>query len=315
MNFAAAFNLDVGPVGLSVPVQLAIPVSADIPAGSTVYFYRAGQFLNADLTTSPIWWQVETGTVDGNHVAHTHSPPEPGVANSGLYLVGNNPSTLDQFDVDLQANQIIGAPSRESGLAVAVRGANNSLTGAMGIVSSVGINATLALPDKLGPTPILISILRQNAPPFISTYNVQLVPGKVNKFTTSITVPVTPPTPAPVITAVAIADIKEDQSSPQILLTGSKFLTAPNNQTVDYSKLQVSFRQANGTTFTAAPIAGGSDTSLTVPVPEGAVLGISQITVLRPDPIITIDSTSPNGYTRHERPIQCQQSGADQPVE
>ncbi len=108
ITFAGAFNLDIGPTGLSVPVQLAIPVSPDIPVGSTVYFYRAGQFLNANLTTTPIWWQVESGVVDANHVAHTHSPPELGVANSGLYLVGFSQEAMAEFDLQLDQNQIAG---------------------------------------------------------------------------------------------------------------------------------------------------------------------------------------------------------------
>ncbi len=266
MNFAGAFNLDLGAAGLGVPVQLAIPVSADIPVGSTVYFYRAGQFINANLTTSPIWWQVESGTVDANHVAHTHSPPALGVANSGLYLMSYSQDALAEFDLQMSRDQIAGAEAGQLGMSVAIDGANG-LTGAMAAVDAVGINATLAVPGEVAPTPVLVSVLTQVAPPFITSYNVQLVPDKVNKFSTKITIPVAPPTIAPQITSVALAPITADQKQPQIILTGTKFLSAPNNQTVDASKLQVSFRQANGATFTAAPIAGASDTSLTVPVP------------------------------------------------
>jgi hypothetical protein len=62
-QLAAAFTLDVGPDPLAVPVQLAIKVPANIVPGTTVYFYQAGDFLNDDGTTRPIWWQVESGVV------------------------------------------------------------------------------------------------------------------------------------------------------------------------------------------------------------------------------------------------------------
>ena len=62
VSFGGAFHLDVGPDGLKVPVQLAVPVPPSTPVGRTVYFYRAGQHLNDDGSTTPIWWCASRST-------------------------------------------------------------------------------------------------------------------------------------------------------------------------------------------------------------------------------------------------------------
>lgn len=69
-GFAAAFRLDLGEETLSVPVQLAVPVASDAPVGATVYFYRAGKTLDDQGAEVPIWWQVESGVIGPDHVAH-----------------------------------------------------------------------------------------------------------------------------------------------------------------------------------------------------------------------------------------------------
>ncbi len=69
-----------------------------------------------------------------------------------------------------------------------------------------------------------------------------------------------------------------------LVISGSNFLWAAPNQTApDVTKLVIGFTQANGRSFTAHPLAGGSDSELRVAIPDGVVLGISQITVTRPD--------------------------------
>ncbi len=143
---------------------------------------------------------------------------------------------------------------------------------------------------------MFISILQENSLPFITTYNVQLNVGAVNTFSSPITVPPLAPPKAPQITSVALA-VQANQQQPEITITGSGFLTGPDGQTADVSQVKVNFTQANGTVFPANLdlTADNTDKSLTVLVPPGAVLGISQITVLRPDPVDTPVHGSPNG--------------------
>ncbi len=299
MELAAAFDLNLGPDGLDVPVQLAIPVAPDIPVGSTVYFYRAGQFLNSDFTTQPIWWQVETGVVDADHVAHTHSPPQLGVGNSGLYLLAYSQQALDDFEIDRARDQLDTALKGVATLAldIAEAAAGGELVGVEAAVDAIGIVASLAMPSTPLPTPVEISLLTPVAPPFIQTYNVQLVPGQVTRFTSPIVLPPVPPINAPEVTSVALADIQQGQKQPEITITGSGFLTSTDGP-VDPTKLEVSFQQPNGASFKSQPLGSPSDTSLTVPVPDGVAVGVSNITVMRPDPIVTINPKSPNGFTQ-----------------
>ena len=86
-HYAGAFNLDVGPDALNVPLQLGIKVDPSIAPGTKVYFFQAGDYLNDDGTTRPIWWQVESGVVGNDGYAHTSSKPFPGVTGKSLYLM------------------------------------------------------------------------------------------------------------------------------------------------------------------------------------------------------------------------------------
>ena len=109
----------------SVPVQLAIPVAPGTPVGTTVYFYRAGQFLDANgITTQAIWWQVETGTVGADGMAHTHSPPAIGAKNSGLYLFGYKPGGPGHLrsGARQQRPQPSGAEAGQVELSIAING-------------------------------------------------------------------------------------------------------------------------------------------------------------------------------------------------
>src|SRR5205085_9737577 len=100
-HFAGAFNLDVGPDPLAVPLQLAIKVDSSIVPGTTVYFFQAGDYLNDDGSTRPIWWQVESGVVGTDGLAHSTSPPYPGVNGKSLYLVASGGNDLGKIQLQL----------------------------------------------------------------------------------------------------------------------------------------------------------------------------------------------------------------------
>ena len=286
ITFAGAFNLNIGDTGLAVPVQLAIPVAAGTPVGSTVYFYRAGQFLNADGTTQPIWWQVESGTVAANGMAYTHSPPEPGVGNSGLYLIGYSQDALAEFDLELANSQIAGAEAGLLGVSAAIAGAGGSLVGAMAAVNAIGIDATLAVPAATAPTPVLVSILQQTSLPFITTYDVQLQAGQVSTFSSTINVPPPVVANAPQINAVSLTG---NTQAPEVQINGSGFMSS--------NPVEVTFQQANGRKFTATADSVAPN-EITVPIPDGVVLGISQITVVRQDLGFSPDPSNSNGSAK-----------------
>ena len=93
-HYAGAFDLNLGVDGLNVPVQLGIKVDPSIAPGTKVYFFQAGDYLNNDGTTRPIWWQVENGVVGNDGYAHTSSKPFPGANANSRYLVAYGDSNI-----------------------------------------------------------------------------------------------------------------------------------------------------------------------------------------------------------------------------
>ena len=204
-------------------MQLAIPVAPGTPVGTTVYFYRAGQFLNADGTTQPIWWQVESGTVESNGMAYTHSPPEQGVANSGYYLLGYGTEELSDFEMELNRDQIEGAEAGQLDVSVAIDGANGSLTGAM---ASVDEQRHRRHPGACRPSPEPTP--RRHFHPsagFLAVDHhlpyVQLEPGQVSTFSSPITVPPPLVVNAPKINNVSLAGTLQ---APEVQIDGSGFV-------------------------------------------------------------------------------------------
>src|SRR5262249_1741571 len=127
LNFASAFDLNFGDASLNVPVQLAVKVAPGTPVGTTVYFYRAGTYLNDDGTTVPIWWQIDNGIVGADGMAHTNSPPFHGVADSGKYLVAYGQETLAKAFVQLARDQLSNASNTLLGLTLTIGTSGGSL--------------------------------------------------------------------------------------------------------------------------------------------------------------------------------------------
>jgi len=246
LTFGGAFNLDVGADSLSVPVQLAVKVAPGTPVGSTVYFYRAGTYLNDNGTTQPIWWQIDNGIVGADGMAHTNSPPWHGVGDSGTYLIGYSQEALAQFRLQLGRDLLAQASQGLLGLSMAIAGGGGTLVGLMAVSTDVGIRATLATPAHQFPTPIAIQVLPQVGQPQTTTVFAQLDPGKLTTFKTAPTAPTpTPAATAPFIQTIAVnTNIQSGQTRPQIIITGQHFLTTNNNAQVDPTKLIVSFPPA-----------------------------------------------------------------------
>ena len=150
-QYAAAFNLDIGPDPLNVPVQLAIKVDPSVAAGTKVYFFQAGDYLNDDGTTRPIWWQVENGIVGADGYAHTNSPPYSGVDGKSLYMVAYGNANL----ATLQLQQ---AQASQAAFSVAVGGDTGGFMGAFASGNG-SVLATLAVPSAPEPQPFLLQVL------------------------------------------------------------------------------------------------------------------------------------------------------------
>jgi len=299
LTFVGGFNLNVGANELNTPLQLAIPVAVGTPVGSTVYFYRAGQYINDDGTTSPIWWQVESGIVGADGMAHTNSPPQIGVDYSGLYFVGYSQEALADYTLAVDNAQIANAEAGLAAVSLAVAGGGGSLVGVMAAVTAIGINATLAIPAQSAPVPIFTQVLPQVGLPASSVSYVQLAPGVSSFATGPLPVP-TPPLEAtpPQLTGISIdTNVQPGQTQPALLLTGNNFLAGNYGQAILPTNLVVKFAQPNGVAFATSNITNGTNNSLRVLVPNGVVVGICQITVYRPDLTYVFGTSYAKGYT------------------
>ncbi|MEI9924472.1 MAG: VCBS domain-containing protein [Bradyrhizobium sp.] len=279
-HYAAAFNLNVGPDPLNVPVQLAIKVDPSIAPGTKVYFFQAGDYLNSDGTTRPIWWQVENGIVGADGYAHTNSPPYNGVTGQSLYMVAYGSSTLGTV-------QLTQALASQTAFTVAIASAAaGGFMGVLGVSTAIGVMATIAVPSAPTPQPFLIQVIPQEGLPVTTTSNFQVDPDAVNEFQTNVQAPPTLSPNAPEITGASVAfavDPTTSQISPEVVLTGSQFVgdgQSPQDLTVTFT-----MPGNPGIEINEIPKASSTGTELHVAVPDTITLGIAQITITRPDEV------------------------------
>jgi YVTN family beta-propeller protein/YD repeat-containing protein len=301
---AGRFQLDVGASSLATPVQLAVPVPAGTAVGTRVIFMRLGHTLDASGHLRPIWWQVETGTVGADGMAHTASPPSPGAADSGKYIVALGGATIEsQLDLDVAIDQ-----------AQMLADANAYWSDAQGILSGTpfepevaGILATIAIPNGSTPTdpqPLVIEQIPQVGPPSFTTNMVLLDPDKVNTFATTLPpLPGSTPSPSPHISSVALNFPKASGAQPFLVIKGDHLLTSNAGQSLSFGDIKVLFVMPNGDVFQGLQAPGGtaSDSELDVLPPPGAVLGLAQIIVRRED-TVNVATSGGDGFLSSSEP-------------
>ena len=299
-GYAAAFQLNIGDQTLNVPVQLSIPVAPGIPAGTTVVFYRAGETVDDTGKTVPIWWESEDGLVGTDGMAHTASPPEHGSHSSGEYLVVETGlSTFSPIDITVNIANIAAnafAANLEFG------GGGSALAGIAASVIAGGIDATMAFPIVPQPEPLLLEMITPVGLPTLQTLgNVMIDPDTINTFTTTITAPPLAAGATPPIITNILEDINTTDPPtwpkgttatagpyPEVVITGTNFTTPnPGQSPPAISDLQVIFQMpgANGIQEVVTPSASSTDTELHAQIPDDVVVGLCQITVVRPDTI------------------------------
>jgi hypothetical protein len=89
INFAGAFNLDVGSTTLNDPVQLVVPANG-LAVGTEVYFYQYTTLPDANGNPFPVWMESEEGQVEADGFIHTTSLNQ--VLTSGVYGYGWSPT-------------------------------------------------------------------------------------------------------------------------------------------------------------------------------------------------------------------------------
>ncbi|WP_334407672.1 Ig-like domain-containing protein [Bradyrhizobium sp. AZCC 2289] len=253
LSFLDGFTLNVGDSLLSQPVQLAVPVPSGTPVGTTVYFFRLAQLPDATGTEQPLWLLTETGTVRADGLAHTNSPPYPGVTKTGSYLV-----VVGQSDSLLSLTPDATFPA--------------ILASVQNPVANYGV--------MLGPFPMQMPILAGPEILVINTYSLGSIsttttpifvgPG-VNKSQIHIDTPApTGDKVTPVIKSATVTFL--NGTDPQLVIDGSQFGAEQNDIVVRY---QMGSQQPVDRTPTL------SGTQLTVTVPQSIVLGLADITVVR----------------------------------
>ena len=282
-KFAAAFNLDMGTNPLAVPAQLHVKVDPSIPAGTTVYFFQAGDYLNDDGTTRPIWWQVDNGEVGADGMAHTHSRPFPGITATSKYLVAYGSQ-------DLAAVQLEQALTQQLTFSMALQNlSGGGFMGATSVSDVAGISATIAVPSSPDPIPFRIQLVPHDSLPVTTVSNFQLdaSPGRLNTFTTNFVVP-----PTPVPTAPQIQLIKVDLNPADPVGAGLREVVLTGDHFNDKGQPLVDFLLSgpHGTDKTVeGKLASISNTELRVVVPDTVTLGLARIMVTRADETPTLD--------------------------
>jgi Putative Ig domain/Bacterial Ig domain/Dockerin type I domain/RHS Repeat/Bacterial Ig-like domain (group 2) len=251
MTYLDGFTLLLGDTPLSVPVQLAVPVPNGTPAGTTVYFFRDAQLPDATGAERPLWLLTETGTVGADGLAHSNSPPYPGVVKSGSYMV------------------VVG----QSGIAFS---SNSTLVSAAIVQDSIAnygvmLGGGLAplMPIALGPQIVIVNTYSSGA---ISSTTVPVVVGpSVNQSQINVEPPqAIGDADTPIVTTASI--VFPDKVTPQLVITGQNLGTDP-------SQLVVRYRMGSQDPIDVTPTFGGNQ--LTASVPRSIVLGLADITVVR----------------------------------
>ena len=278
-HYLAAFDLNVGPDdGLNVPVQLGIKVDPSVVPGTKVYFWQAGDYLNDDGSTQPIWWQVESGVVGSDGYAHTSSKPYPGVINSSRYMLTYGDPNLGT----LQLQQALASKVRFTvALAEGI-----GLVGAWGAPFVAGALATMAVPSTPAPEPFRLQEIPQEGLPVTTVTNFQIDPAEVNRYQTSVRAPVTPFSTAPQINTVSVnlpLDPATNLVRPEVVLTGTRFTTQGQLP----QDLKVTFTMPGNPALqvTVNPSANSTSTEIHALVPDIVTLGLASITVTRQDQV------------------------------
>ena len=171
-------------------------------------------------------------------------------------------------------------------------GGGDSLAGIAATVDATGIRATLAFPSLPQPEPLLLSTITPIGLPTTTTLgNVQIDPNAINTFNTTITAPpVVPGTTPPIITSIKEGINTTDGTGPypEVVLKGTDFTTPNPGQTAPaISDLLVVFQMPgpDGVREEVTPSASSTSTELHAKIPNDIVVGLCDITVMRPDAI------------------------------
>ena len=193
---AAAFNLDLQGTAVTVPMQLAIPTA--LAAGTKVLFYKLTTLPNPDGSggTIKVWMETESGLVDANGVARTTSPPQPGVAEDGLYLVAGMDTGIL---ADVGGKVTLAGAGRDGGLVAVVTSIAGAFIGAI-VNFLAGFDITL----PVGAGSLTVLAIRPDGGLDKADFNVEVRPHVFNSFNPTIYTKLPDNTHNPVVTSAQV---------------------------------------------------------------------------------------------------------------
>ena len=293
MEFAGAFDLDLGDTALNIPVQLAIPAPANAPVGTQVLLMRQGSLPDAAGNWNQTWLIQESAVVGADGFIRTTSPPFPGVTQSGTYTIGLLPAGMPSV------SSIVNA-STEANAEIVKLATNlnfeNSYLGAQ----TGGIGAVAATENQFEATTSLLAYLAQSsnqplsvigipkvgetvvttAQVELNTEGVPTVSAVLSGPDTGLAVPLEPP-------SLESAELEFSNSEPVVFLTGSNFLNGLNGSMgASFGDLKVDF-SVGGKSYSGTVMPGLSSSlgdnryKVAVKAPISVPLGESEIVLSR----------------------------------
>jgi hypothetical protein len=299
-QFVGGFQLDVGQQKLEQVAQVAIPVPTTLVQGTKVYFFRYTTLPDLNGVHIPVWLEEEVGIVGSDGFARTTTEPYPGVSFGGIYAVGTalsgtigsiQGSISTEFPTGLDASTFFAVAPIGGGAAI---GALASLFG--GFILDLPVNVPTIHINELSPL---------GGGTILST-GVQVIPDQVSQVSYSVLntfIGSRSPSESPLMTT---ARLDFSTGTPELILTGERFTFANPGAPPDkrdgssVQDLTVNFRlrkiadpakphESRDVVVTARPLAGSTDTELRVAVPAGVMLGLTDMTVIRPEWVRTDD--------------------------
>ncbi len=284
-----AFELNLGNKTLNQPIQLAIPVDSSVAAGAEVYFFRASTVPDENGNEQPVWLQLEKGIVGSDGYARTSSPPFTGIWGSGTYFMGYAPpDSLGVVNITLEGNTgnsvviFNDAPALRATTAfapVSFEVQPTSLSGVLAQIAVMAINATLATPISRGYKQIEVRSIPQVGLPIKTSYGLEVKPG-INM----LTIPdITPPASDNALIDPVLLGVKLEitDTGTEIVLKGERFKGehfTPNGTATP----KVYFHNPNGDQVEGV-VETATNTEIKVTVPRSIVVGLSEVSVVRPD--------------------------------
>jgi predicted chitinase len=293
MEFAGAFDLDLGDTALNIPVQLAIPAPANAPVGTEVLLMRQGSLPDAAGNWNQTWLIQESAVVGADGYIRTTSPPFPGVTQSGTYTIGLLPAGMPSVSSIVKT-------STEANAGIVNLSTNlnfeNSYLGAQ----TGGIGAVAATENQFEATTSLLAYLAQSsnqplsvigipkvgetvvttAQVELNTEGVPTVSAVLSGPDTGLAVPLEPP-------SLESVELEFSNSEPVVFLTGSNFLNGLNGSMGDsFGDLKVEF-SVGGKSYSGTVMPGLSSSlgdnryKVAVKAPISVPLGESEIWLSR----------------------------------